>query len=407
MSLYQNNLAISIQAPLTNEKLTTTGWFQVVNSSSAAFPMTVKLTGTDSVATAFTVTAWPITNTAACTDQATVGPGAVTGTLNNLTLANRLPTAAGASNYFCVRYTVPERQLVASPQGNTVTPGIRADFALEDTGWSGVSGQRAALFSTSGIYPGDTTTFKPNLSSNYNLVSLGSSCLAPSGASTSTTVGTALITLNCLTSPRQGWAFVPVNPADPSLFTLRLHQNILRTVAQWPNGTLALGELNPSDPWQQWRLQILPDGRRLLVNQASGKCLGLTTVVATPLYATTCTNVASTGVGLYRVPLAVTYQPGTSTSPLIGIILPGGAAVANSISIQHNVAGTWIDVPSWQDGFRRRFDASGFTAGNHEIRILNGLNQVVDQGTMDVVPTTPLLGGGSITGVARFDPPYA
>jgi hypothetical protein len=389
--------------------LTTTGSVTVTNTTSTTSTQTPTLTatftrasGSTALAAATTVTVWPVASTAACTPAATPSGGA-SGTWS-AGVSVTTPLAAGASQVYCIRNTISDRQSAGDASGAlTFTPQVAAQLAI-GTFTGGATA--TSTISTRYLYPLSTVD---GADWNY-IVRAGTTwCWDVSGSGS--TDGSLLIAYGCKNNSdtNQDFRFVDADGDGYGDIQPRHATNLRVTAAaSTASGSAVDMRTSAGSSAQQWQPQLVSAGTYQLVNRYSGLCLslpatstGVTTQVTcsggadqkftltlrgvVPLTGLTCSNVGGNGDGR-SVSYAWTadYSTGTLTW-----------------QAKRSTATTWSTLGTSNGGSSGTFAFASpvgapFTSatGTYNVQVLNASGDVL--GTDDITVSNSFFGIGYI-----------
>jgi hypothetical protein len=318
--------------------LSSTGSVTIANTTSTTSTQTQTLTasftrasGSSALATATTLTVWPVASAAACTASATP-TGATSGTWAAGVTVNA-PLAAGASQVYCLRNTISDRQAAGDASGSlSFTPQVSAQLTVGNfTGGATAT----STISTRYLYPLSTVD---GAEWNY-IVRAGTSwCWDVSGSGSGD--GSMLIAYGCKnnTDANQDFRFLDADGDGYGDIQPR-HATNLRVAAAASTASGSAVDMRTAatgSAVQQWQPQLVAAGTYQFVNRYSGLCLslpatstGVTTQVTcsggadqkftltqravVPLTGLTCSNIGNGDGRSVSFAWTVDYTAGTLT----------------------------------------------------------------------------------------------
>lgn|GEM_PF-2763407 len=325
----------------TTSSLTTTGSFTVTNTGEVAGAVSVSLASSDALAAQMPLSVWPVPAASACTAAATVPSVAASGSWKSVTLALGGTLGSAASQAFCLRTQVPDRQSLATAAGSasfdaTLTASLAAG------GWTATASTGKAEQATSRIYP-LATAYLVNADSRWYRLATGSGspCLSlPDGAGAS---DAGLRSSACASTPgtHQVWQVLPVSEQDQSLVTLRPRSAPATRITVGADGVLS-NAVASTGTGQQFRVQRIDDTHVQLVSPPSGLCLPVPAAGNGGLSLVDCTA-ADTTILMTRVPITVTNVLGLASLVHFGAVTTSGDV---GLATQYQKAdGTWATIP--------------------------------------------------------------
>ncbi|HTL42177.1 MAG TPA: RICIN domain-containing protein [Pseudolysinimonas sp.] len=274
--------------------LTSTGSVTITNTTSTTSTQTPTLTasftrasGSSALAAATTLTVWPVASAAACTPSATP-TGATSGTWSaGVTVTT--PLGAGASQVYCLRNTISDRQAADDASGAlTFTPQLSAQLGIGSfTGGATAT----STISTQYLYPLASVS---GGSWNYIIRAGSTWCWDVSGYGSAD--GSALIAYGCKNNSdtNQDFRFVDSDGDGYGDIQPR-HATNLRVAAATSTASGSAVDMRTADTGstvQQWQPQVVATGVYQFVNRYSGLCLSLPAVSTGVTTQVTCTGAA-------------------------------------------------------------------------------------------------------------------
>lgn len=331
----------SLSATYLNSNLTSTGSFTVTNGGVFDGTLTLSASSADAFAAKYPVRIWPVDSASACTSTSTVPSTAVSGTWGSVSIASGTNLAAGATQRYCARTSLPlaDRQTLASTAGSvTVQPQLQA--SLQSIGWTVNATQTVNTQKTVAIYP-LTTNYYPADKSHFYMIRPGTDnglCLdVEYGGGANSRV----ISYPCTGNANQSWQIVPVSAGDATYVTLRPRYQPDTRAAVGSDGTVRIQNTDAAALSQRWRVQYVEaTARYQLVSDVDGRCLTMPTTVGQQTSVTTCDQ-ANVTVELVRQPL--TFAGTSATTGTIS--MPGGYYTPNlTVQWRASAAAAWSNV---------------------------------------------------------------
>lgn len=364
----------------THTRLTSTGSFTITNTGEVAGVASTRISATGTVAPQMPLRMWPVASATACTAAATIPTSAISGTWASAAIEGTT-LAAGASQIFCVRTTVPvaQRNALASTTGTVTVPGtLNVSLVGTGTGWTATSIPGSAPQRTEAIYPLDTSLAPANDSRWFVLRSGANSnvCLdvaSSGGAGANVISWTCTLTSNGVQQANQFWQAIPVSEADRTLVTLRPRHSPATRLSVDASGRQVLAAANTALPAQQWYVQRVSATTVQFVSASNGQCLSVPGNTAnSAMSLVDCTTTASALVTADRVPL--NFTGGISTTTL----LVGTSAAGAGLALQryNPLLGNWDTMTT------TTIPTSGNSTG---LRITSNLQLGLGDNTMRIV----------------------
>lgn len=371
----------------TTTSHTTTGTFTVTSTATAAGSVDLAITApADGLAERLVLRIWPVASAAACTAATAVPTSNVTtGTWASLNRAG-VQLAAGASQVFCTRTTIPApadgssaRQTVDVPTGSQ---SATSTLTVTQTGgtWSNLGVTATTVQSTQLVHPSATVGspgyVQPGLSPWFTIRRAATTgiCL---DVSWSGGAGTPIIGWDCTTAPNQRWEIAEATDVGPGLVRIRpRHTSGLgsRLAASGTNVVIATASNAAS---QLWEVQRISTTTYQLVSHEAGLCLALpATGSTTQLVLADCTQAARAGqvLTLVRAPLTLTQNGQT-----VSLGFSGGTVATGELTVQHRTgtsAWTTLATNVNASSTALTFTASTLPSGQSDVRIVNGTTVV-------------------------------
>ncbi|NUL49316.1 hypothetical protein F7P69_29575 [Cellulosimicrobium funkei] len=381
----------------THTRLTTTGSFTITNNGSVAGVATSRISAPGGIAPQMPLRIWPAASASACTPSATIPESAASGTWASAAVEGTA-LAAGASQTFCVRTTVPvsQRDALATTSGTaTVAGALNVSMVATGTGWSATANPALANQTTQAIYRLDAALAPATDSRWHTLRSAGNSttCLevsASGGAGSAVASATCAQNADGFTAPNQFWQVIPVNEANRTLVTLRPRHAPSTRLAVDGTGRQVIAAANPASTTQQWHVQRGPNAAVQFVSAVDGRCLAVPSATGTgALSMVDCTNPASVLVAPDRRPL--TFRSGGLLGLGYHTLIVGPRATGATMTLQRWNGSAWNNVTTntGSNPNEIRFSTGLLAIGTHTLRLIFADGTVA----YEFVLNSPLLGG--------------
>lgn len=389
----------------SSNTLTTTGSITITNTTNTTSTQSQTLSATFSrqsgstvLAGATTLTVWAVASTAACTTAATpTSPTSGTWSAGVTVTASLAP---GASQVYCLRNTIADRQSAADASGTlTFTPRVAA--TLSESNFTATA-TTASSISTRYVYP------LADISAAYwyYVIRAGTTwCWDVSGSGT--TDGSQMISWACKnnTDTNQDWRFMDADGDGYGDIQPRHATNLrVSAAASTTSGSAVdMRTAATTTAVQQWQEQLVAANTYQFVNKYSGLCLSapatsagvmtqvtcnggddqkftLTQRAVIGLTAFTCANYGGTGSNRsVQYTWTTDYTTGTLT-----------------IQAKLNSSGTWTTLGTTSGTAFSFASPVGlpFTSatGTYNVRVLNSANDVV--ATDDITVSNSFFGAG-------------
>lgn len=402
-------------ATLGNESVSTAGAISltsstasvtITNTTSTTSAQSPTLTatfsrqsGSTTLAAGTTLTVWPVASAAACT-AAAVPSGQTSGTWSAGVVVST-PLAAGASQVYCLRNQVADRQAVDDVTGTlSFVPQVAAQLGIGTfTGGATVAG---GALSTQYIYPLQTIS-----AGVWNYVKRATTewCWDINGGST--TSGTTVIAYGCKNNgdlnqdfrfmDGDGDGYGDFQPGSTSALRVA-------TPASAASGSaVTVQTASTGSATQQWQPQLVSSGVYQFVNRYSGLCLSLPAVSAGAATVVTCTGGAdqrftlTTRSVVQLLAFTCTDVGGTGSGRSVQYTWSSDYAVGTlTFQAKHWSTGTWTTLGT-TSGTTFAFASpvgSPFTGstGTYNVRVLTAANDVV--ATDDITVSNSMFGFG-------------
>lgn len=373
VSVTQTNFNV-LRATYTNSanRQTMSGSFTITNTGSVPGVATTTISSTGTAGRGFPIRMWLVPSAASCSLAAVIPDSAVSGTWALTTIAGT-SLAAGQSQIFCVRTTVPvsQRNALASPTGSLTAPGtLTVSLASAETGWTAASAPASAPQTTQAIYPLDAS-LAPATTSRwfaFRAATNSNACLdvAASGSAGSTVISWACVrTAEGLPQANELWQVVPVSEADPTLVAIRPRHAPTTRLAVDANGRQIIAAVNSAAPAQQWYVQRASSTTVQFVSAVDGRCLALPATTGNgALSLAECTSAATVLVTPERIPL------GFSTSAQSTSLTVGPSVSGAGLTLQRWTGAAWTDIASASGSVITFSQSTSLAAGDNSLRIV-------------------------------------
>lgn len=355
-----------------HSRLTSTGSFTVTNTGGSAGVATVSISATGGVAPQMPLRMWPVATAGACSAAAVIPGGAASGTWASATISNTT-LAAGQSQIFCVRTTVPVSQrnaLATTTGGTTILVNGTLNVSLAAAGWTATASGSAVQRSV-GIYPLDNS-LAPVEDSRWHAFRNGASTsVCMDVQSSSAVAGTQVIAYPCqaddgIPKENQFWQVIPVDETDRSLITLRpRHAPTMRLDVNGNQITIQESSAATSQQWYVQRVspstvQGVPPSTVQLVSAVDGRCLSIP--ASGILSMANCESGGTVLISPQRVPLQVSTLLTTATLA----VGPG----ASTLRLQRWNGTAWTNLTTSSTATTLSFSAPLLSAGENTMRVV-------------------------------------
>lgn len=391
-----------------SNSLTTTGSITITNTTTTTSTQSQTLSATFSrqsgsatLAGATTLTVWPVAAASSCTTAASP-VGATSGTWSaGVTVTATL--APSASQVYCLRNTIADRQSADDPSGTlTFVPQVAAQLSIQNFTKTTTT---ASSISTQYVYP----LASISAAYWYYVIRAGTTwCWDVSGSGT--TSGSLLIAYACKnnTDTNQDWRFFDADN-DGYLDILPRHATNLRVAAAasvTSGSAVDMRTTAATNGQQEWQPQLVSAGTYQFVNQYSGLCLSEPTTSTGVMTQVTCNGGADQKFTLQQ--RGVVQLTGLTCSNI------GGTGANRSVSYAWTAdyttgdltfqaklssSGTWTPLGTSNGGTSGTFAfdspvGAPFTGntGTYNVRVLTSDGDVV--GTDDITVSNSLFGFG-------------
>lgn len=327
----------TLSATYLLNSLQSTGTFTVTNTGQANGVATVRISGAGSLAAQMPIKVWTVANASTCDNTSATPGGAVAGTWG--TGPSLTPSiSAGQSVVYCVRTTIPDWTVLATPTGAQSTQP-QVSVSLNSDGWIATTATATNTQQTQGMFPLSPNFFDPTLSRWFTIRSQINSgvCLDVEGSGGA---GSENISYSCHGNSNQRWEFRPVSGTNQSLVTIHPRHALVTSLSYNSDNTEVL-QSSSSSLSQRWYVQQVPGSSSdtvRLVNAENGRCFGMrSTSSGLGMPTVTCSDPTSQIV-LRREPLTFS-QTGTSVRFTFG-----GSNVSGTVTLQRWNGSAWVAV---------------------------------------------------------------